>query len=154
MIRKTVTLLVWLAGCADDTASPTANGPHAEVPANEQASSGSETSDSIPLYAGAASFCTGHVTGADSADGTPGPHISWTAYRTTDGLDEVRAFYTRELGTAHREEAGASWSFPPGRPTRAISLHGASESGPWTGQCNVPPDTGAVLVLSTMARAD
>jgi hypothetical protein len=145
-MNRSLSVLVLLAACgADDRA----------MPAPEAGGSNTPTPSSVAQYPGASSFCSGHLTGADAEDGTPGPHISWAAYGTSSAPDEVIAYYTRELGSPSHEIAGEpSWSLPLERPTRVVSVHAPSASGPWSGQCPVPEHAAAVFVLSTMARAD
>lgn len=105
-------------------------------------------------YPGATQFCSGHVTGAPTAD-SPGPHISWVAHTTQDAPDKVAAHYRDKLGSAGHEQSGNEeiWRLPAQQPSKTVSVAPASAAGPWD-RCGKPPsDAATVILLSTMARA-
>ena len=101
-------------------------------------------------------FCGGHVTGAPSADGTPGAHIIWDAYYSILDRSEVVEHYLDLLGADdHEKEADCDrWRIPGEGTTRLLKVCDAESRGPWN-ECDPPPeDAQCILLISMMIGGD
>ncbi len=102
-------------------------------------------------------FCGGHVSGASSADGSPGAHIIWDAYHSSLDRSEVVEHYLDLLGADdHEKKADCdTWLIPGDGTKRLVQVCDAEyRGGPWT-ECDPPPeDAKCILLLSTMIGGD
>lgn len=100
-------------------------------------------------------LCGGHVTGEPKADGSPGPHILWTAYSSRSTTEELAKRHAAKLAGAKHEtnESCELWRFDD--PAHHIwDLCPAAVKGP-AGECDPPPaGTKSILVVSVMAGGD
>ena len=97
------------------------------------------------------------VTGASSADGSPGAHILWDAYHTSLDRSEVVEHYLDLLGADdHEKKADCdTWRIPGDGTTRLLDVCDAeSRCGPWN-KCDPPPeDAKCILLLAMMIGGD
>lgn len=111
---------------------------------------------SIEPPKGAKILCSGHVTGEPSSEGTPGPHILWTAYSSRKTTATVAAGYRKSLGTQNRSTEGKCeiWRFPSTNPKNVLEVCPVTAMGPWQ-ECRPAPRNARSLVsISTMISVD
>jgi len=101
--------------------------------------------------AGAQKLCGGHVTGAMSVKGEPGPHITWTAYHSRESRDALVRRYMRTLGSKeHSRDRGCDrWR---DGPDAVLEVCAVSEGGPWSECSSAPRDAKSIIMISSMAR--
>jgi hypothetical protein len=108
----------------------------------------------IPTYPGAVKLCSQHVAGAPIG-GQRGPHITWTAYYTTDAPDVVVAWYQRRLPGLHRREGREDvFRVPADRPEAVVSITPVADAPPPVASCSAQPPAAArtIVLMSAVAR--
>ena len=101
----------------------------------------------------ASRLCAGHVTGAPHSDGTPGLHISWTAYWTAESPRTVAKRYLESLDPKlhEREDNCDIWRDPPDDPEHVLEVCPVSARGPWSDCKGLPPRARTIIMISSMA---
>lgn len=108
----------------------------------------------VKPYPGSIQFCREHIVGAPQPDGTPGAHIEWTAYHSTDPQEKVAGHYVKTLGAEghHKERADDVWRLPVDKPTRVLHVIPAPGELP-SNKCKpAPASARTVILISTMTR--
>jgi hypothetical protein len=108
----------------------------------------------VKAYPAATSYCSQHITGAPTASG-PGPHITWTAYHSTDAPELVLAWYRERLPASSHSREGVEdrWRLPSEAPDTVVTVTAAADFK-LAGSCETPLPAKArtVILISNMTR--
>jgi hypothetical protein len=124
-----------------------------------QSIAGDEKSKSADLYvapAGSVRHCAGHVAGAASPDGKPGPHISWEAYTSAQSVEVLTKHYAKTLQSASQssDKDCHRWKTSAEHPDQILEVCDPKFKGVWSGCDPVPASAMSLILISRIARPE
>lgn len=102
---------------------------------------------------GAKFLCSGRVYGQPEAPGTPGTHVLWNAYTSTETVERVAAHYQDMLKGSPTDEFDGrgcrSWSVKEGAVQRVYEVCSSGAPGPWS-ECAAPSSGTLTIILTSL----